>query len=156
MKKALTLVCKRWAYPATELLYADIVLRRMGQMTALAHTLRTQGHRSPLSVLVKSLRMDSRFVFESCVDAVRSDLEFLLREGTNLLSFSFHPHPSFPFSPIYAQQFDGFDPSWILEPNHGDACDLLAERLSSGLFTLDIAVTLAGRHVYQGVSGRSH
>ncbi|TFK83822.1 hypothetical protein K466DRAFT_655029, partial [Polyporus arcularius HHB13444] len=40
MEKALTLVCKGWACPATKLLYADIVLRRMGQITALAHTLR--------------------------------------------------------------------------------------------------------------------
>ncbi len=159
IRKALTLICKGWTWPATELLYGDIVLRRMGQITALAHTLRLQGHRSPLSVLVKSLRMDCCVVFESCADAVRSDLEFLLRECTNLLSFSFHSHPLFPFSPVQvngapfqvndAQHFDGFNPSWFLEPKPGDAGDLLAERLASRLSTLDLAVTLAKRHVFQ-------
>ncbi|TFK83831.1 hypothetical protein K466DRAFT_655033 [Polyporus arcularius HHB13444] len=158
MKKSLVLVCRGWACPATELLYADIVLRRMGQITALAHTLRTQNYRSPLSMLVKTLRMDCCVVFESCADVVRSDLEFLLRECTNLLSFSFHSHPLFPFSPVQVmgapfqvndtQHFDGFNPSWILEPKSG-AGELLAERLACRLSTLDIAVRLADRHVFQ-------
>ncbi|TFK79831.1 hypothetical protein K466DRAFT_471822, partial [Polyporus arcularius HHB13444] len=158
IRKSLALVCKGWAWPATELLYADIVLRRMGQITALAHTLRTNDHHSPLSVLVRALRMDYCVVFESCADVVRSDLEFLLSECTNLLSFSFHSHPLFPFSPDQvkgtlfqdndAQHFDGFNPSWILEPKY-EAGEALAERLASRLSTLDIAVTLAERHIFQ-------
>ncbi|KAI0644814.1 hypothetical protein C8Q79DRAFT_967901 [Trametes meyenii] len=38
-RKALPLVCRAWNVPATEVLYSDIVLRRMGQITALSETL---------------------------------------------------------------------------------------------------------------------
>lgn len=39
-KKALPLVCRAWHAPATDILYSDIVLRRMGQVPALAEALR--------------------------------------------------------------------------------------------------------------------
>ncbi|KAI0737833.1 hypothetical protein C8Q80DRAFT_306268 [Daedaleopsis nitida] len=37
-KNRLTLVCKGWSAPATAVLYGEIVIRRMGQIAALART----------------------------------------------------------------------------------------------------------------------
>ncbi|KAI0757939.1 hypothetical protein C8Q74DRAFT_289204 [Fomes fomentarius] len=70
-KKALVLVCKAWSAPATVVLYDNIVLRRMGQISALANTLLKH---SKLAVLVRSLCLESCVILQHCADAAREDL----------------------------------------------------------------------------------
>ena len=78
-KKALVLVCKAWSPPATELLYAGIVLRRMGHISALANTLR-ENHN--LASLVRAVRIDMCVVLTHCTEVVREDFEYILTQCT--------------------------------------------------------------------------
>ncbi|KAI0691285.1 hypothetical protein C8T65DRAFT_522014, partial [Cerioporus squamosus] len=144
-----------WAPLATDLLYADIVLRRMGQITALAHTLRTQpsGDGRSLSMLARSLRIDSCVVWQECEDVVREDLEFLLCECTCLRAISFHANPLLPFVSYVTHDVewdytvddhDVYSPSWIVDR----AGRILAERLVSGLSVLDLTVPLNDSQVF--------
>ncbi|TFK85455.1 hypothetical protein K466DRAFT_654239 [Polyporus arcularius HHB13444] len=143
-KKACALVCRGWTAPAAEVLYQDVVFRRMGQICALADTFRAaNSFQTPgraLSGLVRSIRMDSCVVWAPCAKVVREDLELVLRQCTRLRSFSFHPHPSFPVFtwPSILRSDWGFNPSWVLDPTPGAVGGLLVERLVTGLQSLDL------------------
>ena len=91
-KKALTLVCKAWTPPATAVLYNDIVIRRMGQISALANTL---NQHPDLSDLVRSIRLDSCVVWSHCSNAVRKGLGHILSRCVRLATFSYHAHEHF-------------------------------------------------------------
>ncbi|KAI0712827.1 hypothetical protein C8T65DRAFT_174150 [Cerioporus squamosus] len=150
-RKALVLTCKTFFGPATEVLYEDIVIRRMGQVPALARTLGP----CPLSsgrdvgTLVRRLRLDGCVVWAPCAEVVREDLRLILQRCTQLRWFSFHPHPHFPFASEALDDAtrDGFNPTWLLQPDPD--CDsvggLLRERLTTSLRVLDLALELDER-----------
>lgn len=150
-RKALVLTCKAFFGPATEVLYEDIVFRRMGQIPALARTL---GPVPPepgrdMAPLIRRIRMDGCVVWAPCADVVREDLRLILQRCTTLRAFSFHPHPQFSFAdtPIDDESRDGFNPSWLLQsdPDSDSVGGSLRERLSSSIRELDLAVVLDER-----------
>ncbi|EJF55692.1 hypothetical protein DICSQDRAFT_184240 [Dichomitus squalens LYAD-421 SS1] len=139
-KKALVLVCKAWSPSATELLYSDIVIRRMGQIPALTSTFRSDRR---LSLLVRAICMETCVVLTHCADVVREDFEYILGQCTNLVSFSCHPHPHayFPDSldlphGRLPNGYAAFDPAWILDLTHAGPQDFVVQKLSR-LKTLD-------------------
>ena len=71
-KKGLPLVCKALYWSGIKALYNDVVLRRMGQIVALAETLRLPEIGEKVCLSICHLRMDARLVLESCVDVVRT------------------------------------------------------------------------------------
>jgi len=56
IQQGLTLVCKAWSGPAKELLYRDITIRTVNQLTLLEHTLLNDST-STLALMIKSLRL---------------------------------------------------------------------------------------------------
>ncbi|KAI1792044.1 hypothetical protein LXA43DRAFT_372545 [Ganoderma leucocontextum] len=146
-KTALVLVCKAWAAPATECLYSHIVLRRMGQISALAHTFRAAGNQN-FSNLVRSLHVDMCVVLSHCADVVRQDFQYILSQSPMLLAFTFNPHPHPPFNydsgPPPGQLLSeptAFNPTWILDFGHERAGSLLARLLNSRLLTLSLGLS---------------
>ncbi|KAI9063971.1 hypothetical protein FKP32DRAFT_1592009, partial [Trametes sanguinea] len=92
--KALALTCKAFVGPATTMLYGEVVLRRMGQIPALARTLdpdRTPSAQT-LSQLVRSIHIDSCQVWAPFADVMKEDLRAILERCTALQSFSLVPH----------------------------------------------------------------
>ena len=93
--------------------------------------------------------MDGCVVWAPCAEVVREDLRLILQRCTQLRWFSFHPHPQFPFAnePFDDTSGDGFNPSWLLQPDPD--CDsvggLLRERLGTSLRVLDLALELDER-----------
>ncbi len=150
-RKALVLTCKTFFGPATEVLYEDIVIRRMGQIPALARTLGPSPSSSARDVgtLVRRLRLDGCVVWAPCADVVREDLRLILQRCTQLRWFSFHPHPQFPFAnePLDDGSRDGFNPTWLLQPDpdRDSVGGSLRERLDTSLRVLDLALELDER-----------
>ncbi|KAI0756632.1 hypothetical protein C8Q80DRAFT_46777 [Daedaleopsis nitida] len=145
-RKGLTLVCKTWSWPATAILYEDVVLRRMGQIPALARTLSSPNGRD-FGVLIQHIRMDSCVVWAPCADVVQQDLSFILTRSVALRSFSFHGNPNFPIvnTPDEGNGWDGFNPSWFVDKT--TIQDAFVTRISSGLRELDISMTLSETYV---------
>ena len=151
-RKALVLTCKTFFAPATEVLYEDIVFRRMGQIPALARTLgafpppTVLGPRLDFGALVKRIRMDGCVIWAPCADVVREDLRLILRRCLGLRSFSFHPHPQFPCAndPADLDGWDMFNPAWLVTANDdiGTIGGLLRHRFSTSLRAFDLAMTL--------------
>ena len=144
-KKALLLLCKNTYWPATSHLYEDVVIRRFGQISALARSLRSYPSDRGVAELIKSIRIDSCPVWGPCADVIREDLEYILERCTALRSFSYHPHRGFPLSsrPQADQSEDFFNPTWFFDDSSAElARPLLAGRLSSGLRTLDLAIPI--------------
>ncbi|KAI0673506.1 hypothetical protein C8Q78DRAFT_1017524 [Trametes maxima] len=144
VRKNFVLVCKGWSETAMELLYEDIVLRRMGQIPALAHTLINGPRR--LSHLVKSIRMDSCVVLWPCVDAVRDGLRVIFQQCTSLRTFEFRPLRGVPVlaspSPSDADRWRTFNPAWFLQGPADIVAQAFHERLSTTLRTLDLRMPL--------------
>ncbi|KAI0761022.1 hypothetical protein BD413DRAFT_495814 [Trametes elegans] len=144
-RKALVLTCKTFHGPATEVLYEDIVLRRMGQIPALARTLdptRTPSA-SGVAPLVRSIRMDSCVVWAPYADVVREDLRSIVQHCTALKAFSFHPHMNFTAHvDRNDDSFDGFDPRWLCSTDPGLNPDtgLLHSALTRSLSSLDLVL----------------
>ena len=91
-KKALALVARGWHGPAMEVLYADIVLRRMDQITLLAESLRTS--KQDYGRLIRSLRIDCRiFTEEGELKHVQDDLKLVFSRCRKLRSFSYRLGP---------------------------------------------------------------
>ncbi|KAI0652242.1 hypothetical protein C8Q79DRAFT_84836 [Trametes meyenii] len=139
--KNFVLVCKGWHDTATELLYEDIVLRRMGQISALARTLvmDLNGPRR-LSHLVKSIRMDSCVVLWPCANAVHDGLKDIFQQCTSLRTFEFRPLRGVPIlaSPSDGERSQAFNPSWFLQGPSDTVAQAFHERLSTTLRTLDL------------------
>ncbi|RDX43025.1 hypothetical protein OH76DRAFT_1247369 [Lentinus brumalis] len=70
----------------TCVLYEDIVFRRMGQMSAFAHTLQSHINDMNLGRLVRSVRIDSCPVWVDCARVIREDVKFAFGECTALRS----------------------------------------------------------------------
>ncbi|KAH9925867.1 uncharacterized protein BXZ73DRAFT_1509, partial [Epithele typhae] len=162
-RKTLTLVCKTLLGPASEVLYEDIVLRRMGQIVALARTLdpcslASRTHRSlsgDPARLVKWLRLDSCVVWTPCADVIQEAFCLILTRCTSLRALSFHPHPEFPLGNPKATNaaldpvLDAFNPKWFLPtyPDVGPANAAIRHHLASRLQTLDLSLSLDGPHL---------
>ncbi|KAI0691292.1 hypothetical protein C8T65DRAFT_83126 [Cerioporus squamosus] len=161
-KKTLALVCKTWSAPATTLLYEEIALRRMGQITALANTLRGDNG-SSLAALVQSVKMVACVVWPSCADVVQEDLAYILAQCSNLAAFSSARHleaplshfldgtmtPGFPRFRRDSYMRPSYNPTWFLDSRPGRVGDCLRERLIRGLrhLSLDLATDEHGRCV---------
>ncbi|PIL32991.1 hypothetical protein GSI_05109 [Ganoderma sinense ZZ0214-1] len=168
-RKALVLTCKTFFAPATEVLYEDIVFRRMGQIPALARTLGASppptkyGPRLDFGALVKRIRMDGCVIWAPCADVVREDLRLILHRCVGLRSFSFHPHPQFPCAndPAGLGDWDMFNPVWLVTANDNIASigGLLRHRFSTSLRTFDLAMTLDAillEHLHWFLSAAPH
>ncbi|KAI0324789.1 hypothetical protein GY45DRAFT_1288305 [Cubamyces sp. BRFM 1775] len=121
-RKALALTCKAFTGPATELLYSDIVLRRMGQIPALARTLNPAYTASAgvFSQLVRSIRIDSCVVWAPFAEVVREDLRSILERCTALTAFSYRPHPNYDLRPTLLEgPEDAFRPEWLWDLDTG-------------------------------------
>ncbi|TFK91695.1 hypothetical protein K466DRAFT_659884 [Polyporus arcularius HHB13444] len=150
-RKGLVLVCKAWSWPATAILYEDIVLREMGQILALARTLSSGGTRD-FCGLIHHLRMDSCVVWAPCTVVIREDLLAILQQCVALRSLSFHPHPHFPDANHAADVsggWEGLNPTWFVQDHSDGFGQALQSRLSSGLRELDIASTLSETQVVE-------
>ncbi|RPD81471.1 hypothetical protein L226DRAFT_608695 [Lentinus tigrinus ALCF2SS1-7] len=149
-KKALTLVCEAWSAPATTVLYEEIVFRRVGQIPALADTLRGENG-SRLAALVQSISMVTCAIWPFCAEVAEEDLAYILGQCSNLATFSFVGHPDLPFAhfldgtttPAPRAFFDrnAFNPTWFLDSRPGRVGDCLRERLVHGLCSLSIDLT---------------
>ncbi|KAI9060170.1 hypothetical protein FKP32DRAFT_1760449 [Trametes sanguinea] len=149
-RKGLVLVCKGWSGPASEALYEDIVLRRMGQIAGLAHTLLgaadtvavTNGQRD-LAHLVKSVRMDWCIVLPNCMDAIRDALQTIFELCTRLRAFEFYPQDSFPLVTTERDLQEPFNPVWFLQDDAPSrVAHTFRERCSATLRVLDLGFTL--------------
>ncbi|KAI1789955.1 hypothetical protein LXA43DRAFT_947810 [Ganoderma leucocontextum] len=145
-RKALPLICRKSFWPGMSVLYRDIVFRRMGQVSALAETLRTSDIGPRLGKLTKSIRWDSCVVAAPCADVIREDLAFISGQCTQVQSFSYHPHPNFPLrcQTPDRDECDGFfNPLWfiMMPPSLSDP-PLLQTSAVSNLRFLDIPVDL--------------
>ncbi|KAI0762932.1 hypothetical protein C8Q74DRAFT_188884 [Fomes fomentarius] len=115
-KKALALVCKSWHGPAIEFLYEDIVIRRMGQIVALARTLRLEN--CDFARLIKAIHIDNLAILPSCIDVVKEDFETIVSRCTMLKEVSLCTEDHFP----YLGQADvddtvhEFIPTWMITP----------------------------------------
>lgn len=115
-RKALIFVCKWWSGLATELFYEDIVLRRMGQIIALADTLTANhGTQRNLAVLVKSIRMDTCIILGPCADAARDALSSILSLCVALRTFEYHTAKGFAIAPAPppGDASGVFNPTWF-------------------------------------------
>ena len=74
MKKDLSRICKATYWPGMRVLYGDIVLRRMGQISALARTFRSPEIGKAIGEIVRVVRIDSCPVLGSCAGAIEEDL----------------------------------------------------------------------------------
>lgn len=147
-RKSLTLVCRRWWDPAARLLYRYIVLRRPGQIPALAQMLeqssRTAGR--DISALIRHITMDHLVTMSSMADVIQEGMQTILRRCTALISFTVIPHPNFyqANDENYEQEFpDGpeFSPL-ILSPSPKSLRDILKDRLRGGLRRLHLSMKL--------------
>ncbi|PIL34825.1 hypothetical protein GSI_02612 [Ganoderma sinense ZZ0214-1] len=117
MKKAFPLICRASVWPGMAVLFSDIVLRRMGQVSALAETLRIPDVGPRLGNLVKGIQWDSCLVTAPCSDVIREDLTFIFAQCTRLRSFSYHPHTSFPLRSVTPDEDECegcFNPLWFI------------------------------------------
>ncbi|KAI0647717.1 hypothetical protein C8Q79DRAFT_1008132 [Trametes meyenii] len=140
-RRALSLVCKAWYGVATEALYADIVFRRMGQISALARTLRSARvlYGSDPSRFIKRIRMRQCLVRRKCAAVIKQDLAFVLQHCARLIDFEFQPHPQFDEGEADPDNPNStYNPDWLWELNEGAPGIALVERCASGLRSLSI------------------
>ncbi|THG93343.1 hypothetical protein EW026_g7868 [Hermanssonia centrifuga] len=90
-KKALTLVCKFWQGHALPYLYSDIVIRHVGQLPALARTIRSAP--GLYGCLVKSLKILCEITYYPYKAFARNSLIYIFQHCPNLraLSISYAP-----------------------------------------------------------------
>lgn len=85
-KKALLLVCRAWHNAALPLLYEDVVLRRSGQIYALARTIRSNP--ALYGPLIKKIRF-SCYVHQNHESIARDSLVYILQHCPQLAAISF-------------------------------------------------------------------
>ncbi|KAI0762943.1 hypothetical protein C8Q74DRAFT_1371911 [Fomes fomentarius] len=120
MKKGFPLLCKATFSSGMQVLYEDIVIRRMGQISALAQTLRTSDMGTYLSTHVRSIRVHWCPVWSPCEDVLKEDFLFILTRCSSLREYEYYPHPNFPISSSSSSsaKLDGyFNPMWFIEPS---------------------------------------
>ncbi|KAH9890058.1 hypothetical protein C8Q73DRAFT_149348 [Cubamyces lactineus] len=145
-RKALTLVCRHWYRPASEALYCDIVFRRMGQVAALARTLRTARvkYGPDPSKYIKRICMARCVALGRFLETFQQELAIILEYCSNLVAFECYHHPEFPvitYPPfIRAEEFIN---AAILEPaGNGTPGSALVKRCASSIQKLAFSETL--------------
>lgn len=103
---------------------------------------------------VKARQVSADGLLCRCAVVVREDYECLLRACTRLRSFSFHPHPAFPFNE--PEGCTEYNPAWPLDFVLVAPGSILMERPVSGLPTLDLALDLEVRGVSPEVPMLTH
>lgn len=88
-KNALNHVCSAWYGAASEFLYKDVVLRRIGQVAALARTLQTSGG-TRLGPLIRNLSVTCA-VEKSWIRAFNVDISSVLRNAPLIHSLTLKP-----------------------------------------------------------------
>ncbi len=81
-KKGFPYICRASFWLGMAVLYNDVVLRRMGQVSALAETLCAPDIGPRLDNLIKHIRWDCCVVVASCSDVIREDLVFIFARCT--------------------------------------------------------------------------
>ena len=156
-KKGLPLICKALHWSGMKALYSDIVLWRMGQIVALANTLRLPDIGSPLSLAIRHISMVSCPIVDSCTDLVRGDIAWIMSNCPMIRSFAYHIHPSFPLIDMPAsggsEQFGGMlNPSWFFYDESGGREPLLShDGCSHRLRHLDLSIDLRLEKALQGL-----
>lgn len=144
-RKALTTVCKTWYGAASEALYADVALRRMGQISALARTLRAARvvYAPDPSSFIKRIRMAECIVADRCAQVVKADLALILQYCSRLQTFEHHPHPLFEHRDTLGEEplsiENWHNPLWFRNSQVDTPGGALAERCASGLQRLVFA-----------------
>ncbi|KAI0712591.1 hypothetical protein C8Q76DRAFT_576083, partial [Earliella scabrosa] len=142
-RMAAVLVCRSWYGPASEALYHEVVFRRVGQICALARTLRATDvvyAQNPKN-FIRSIRLESLVYLPACEDIAKKDLAFILQHCTSLTSFTFRPHhtlqpPDTTNEALNSQQW--YDCDWIWDVAEGTPGAVLASRCVSTLRELDL------------------
>ena len=153
MKKDLSHICKATYWPGMRVLYGDIVLRRMGQISALARTLRSPEIGNAIGAIVRVVRIDSCPVLYPCADAIEEDLVFILSRFTTLRSFAYHPHPQFHLvdAPYDSKVEDGlFNPTWFFQRTSQVHIQLVSHT-GSRLRHLDLSIDLQDDSTLHGI-----
>ncbi|OJT05454.1 hypothetical protein TRAPUB_3724 [Trametes pubescens] len=148
-RKGLMSVCKWWSGPAMELFYEDIVLRRMGQILALADMLTANmDTQRSLAQLVKSIRLDTCVVLGPCAESARDAMRSILSLCTALQTFEYHTAEGFSTAPTLppGDESGVFNPTWFVDHTFGPFQATFNERMS-GLMVLDIAMPLTHKQV---------
>ncbi|KAI1786786.1 hypothetical protein LXA43DRAFT_750414 [Ganoderma leucocontextum] len=116
-RKGLTLVSKLWWEPAIRALYEHVVIRRFGQIPALARTLSSKDAGIDFGGLVRKITLHQCAFFWPCVDVVCEDLRSILDRCVALEEFSFRRHPECDdaFSEEHKISFPqfGINPVWL-------------------------------------------
>ncbi|KAI0331897.1 hypothetical protein GY45DRAFT_1321703 [Cubamyces sp. BRFM 1775] len=152
-RKGLILVCKNWSGPATEALYEDVVLRRMGQIPALATALTTSWNAAVaidqrnLADCVNSIRIDSCGVLPEYADEIHDALRTILERCTSLGVFEVHVDAALPTTVDQSGGTDVFFPVWLLENDTYPELQRAVRGRLTTLRALDLSVPLSGTHV---------
>ncbi|KAH9903042.1 hypothetical protein C8Q73DRAFT_32731 [Cubamyces lactineus] len=150
-RKGLIFVCKNWSGPATEALYEDIVLRRMGQIPALANALTaswsvaTPTHQRGLADCINSIRVDSCGILPEFADGLHEAFQTILERCTNLSVLEVHVDTGLPTTIDQSRGTKVFFPVWFLQnETYPGLKGAVQERLTTTLRVLDLSVPLAG------------
>ncbi|RDX52069.1 hypothetical protein OH76DRAFT_1481133 [Lentinus brumalis] len=133
-QKGLTLLCKRWWEPATQALYKRVVIRHMGQISALARTLSATDAGYDFSSLVKDIALHECAILKPFSDVVLEDLRLILRRCTTLQSFSMVPHFNYS-SGVWQWLGSALDVSWMAP---GSLRSFLCEGSATRLLHLEL------------------
>lgn len=146
-RKGLLLVCQGWTDAATDLLYEDIVLRRVGHIFALATALESQTH---LARAVKTIRLESCLVPPVCADAARDALRSIFSLCTGLGRFEYHSAEHFPTAialPAAGDIYGPFNRAFV--DDSLDPFQLAYRQRVSTLTVLDLAMPLSYKQAAQ-------
>ncbi|RPD82017.1 hypothetical protein L226DRAFT_13802 [Lentinus tigrinus ALCF2SS1-7] len=146
-QKGLALVCKRWWEPATRILYHRIVLRRMGQISALARTLSATDAEYDFSTCIKHIGIHDCAIFEPFSDMMLEALRSILRHCPNLQSFSMMPHFNYG-NGVWQWLGSSLNISWMsLESLHG----IMREGPAANLRHLELRLDTDSRAAFVGL-----
>ncbi|KAI0800899.1 hypothetical protein C8Q74DRAFT_453877 [Fomes fomentarius] len=138
-RKAHCLVCKSWSNPATRVLYEQIVIRRMGQIPALAQTLASVPE---LSTFIREIHLKSLLVWRGFTEVVREDLAFIIQRSAALRRFVYDQRLSaFPVAEDLSDERDleVVCPAFFHPSAPGI---ILGERIAGGLRELELIMLL--------------
>lgn len=146
-RKGLLLVCRGWTDAATDLFYEDIVLRRVGQIFALAAALESQKH---LARVVKTIRLESCLVPPACANAARDALRSIFSLCTGLGRFEYHSAEHFPTATALPAAGDIYGPfNRAFVDDSLDPFQLAYRQRVSTLTVLDLAMPLSYKQAAQ-------
>ncbi|KAH9925874.1 uncharacterized protein BXZ73DRAFT_3250, partial [Epithele typhae] len=161
-KLSLPLICRSTWWAASKVLYEDVVIRRMGQISSLARTMSSEAPpSSDLRFMINSLRMDTCIVWHAAVDECRAALATILSRCPNLTSITYRSHLAFAFADTFQDSVASMDgmlnPTWFASPS--STGNVLLSVVGSQLTHLDVHADLsnaAGMHALHAVLQHTH